>query len=121
MQVQAVTVMAQTGRATFRTIAANGRFGDGIFGWIESHLEEIKKIIEMVADLLNLPRWITANLQVIDQIIKLLLSLFGGILGRSQARISEELSAMEVQFWNEIGARKRAVMLSDRSLDPDRD
>lgn len=121
MRVQAVTLMAQTGRAAFRTTAASGRFGDGIFAWIESHFEEIKKIIEMIAELLKVGDWFKGLLQVIDQILKLILGLLGRILGRSQARISEELSAMEVQFWNEIGARKRANLISDRNLDPDRD
>lgn len=108
MRAQAGTTLARSGRETFRTSVAKGLFGDGIFSWLESHLEEIKKIIRTIWEAFgHVPEWFDTLEQLIDEIMKMVLGLLGGILGRSRSKIMSELSAMEVQFWNEIGARRR--------------
>ena len=111
MKAQSGTTLARNARSTFRASVARGLFGDGIFSWLESNLEEIKKIILAIWDAFgDVPDWVHALEQLIDEIMKMILGLFGGILGRSRSKIMEELSGMEVQFWNEIGARRRYVL-----------
>ena len=108
MNAQAVTTLARNAQATFQKSVAKGLFGDGIFSWLESTLEEIKKVIEMIWSLFgDVPDWFTKLEQILDQILKLLLGLFGGILGKSRSKIMSELSTMEVEFWNELAAHKR--------------
>ena len=108
MKAQAVTTLARNARTTFRASVAKGLFGDGIFAWLESNMQEIKKIIEMILQLFgSLPDWYTKLEEIIDQILKMILGLFGGVLGRSRARIMEELSGLEVQFWNEMASHRR--------------
>jgi hypothetical protein len=111
MQTQAATTLARNGQAAFQQLAAKGLFGDGIFSWIESIAEEIKKLIEWLSHLFGWPDWISKLLQLLDQILKAILGLFGGALGRSRPKIMAELSAMEVEFWNEIAAHKRFALL----------
>lgn len=106
MDAQAVTTLARNAQGTFQKNVAKGLFGDGIFSWLESNQEEIKKVIEWVWTLLGNPPD-TKILQIIDQILKLLLGLFGGALGKSRSKIMSELSTMEVEFWNELAAHKR--------------
>lgn len=109
-EYQAVTQMAEGGSRTFNTSVSKAVFGGGIFSWLEANAEEIKKIINEIWEIFgSVPEWFEALKQVIDQILKLLLSLFGGILGFNRTKISAELSNMEVQFWNELTARRRFV------------
>jgi hypothetical protein len=108
MKAQSGATLARNARTTFRASAAKARFGEGIFSWLESNLEEIKKIIEMIWRLFgSVPEWLSKVLQIIDQILKMVLGLFGGILGRSRSKIMSELSTMEVEFWNELTAHRR--------------
>lgn len=110
MRAQSGTTLARNGRTTFRASVAKGLFGDGIFSWLESNLEEIKKIIRAIWEIFgHVPEWFDTLEQLIDEILKMILGLFGGILGRSRSKIMDEVSRMEVQFWNEIGARRRLV------------
>lgn len=114
MSVQSVTVLARNAQGTFQNSVAKGLFGGGIFSWIESNLEEIKKVIEMIWSLFgSVPDWLGKILQIIDQILKLLLGLFGGILGQSRTKIMSDLSAMEVEFWNELAAHKRYMLAAN--------
>ncbi|HYC99032.1 hypothetical protein [Brevundimonas sp.] len=111
MKAQAGTTLARNARTTFRAGVAKGLFGDGIFAWLESNLEEIKKIILAIWDLFgDVPEWVNTLVQLIDEILKMILGLFGGILGRNRSKIMSDLSEQEVQFWNEIAARKRYVL-----------
>ena len=111
MKAQAGSTLARNARTTFRASAAKARFGDGIFAWLESNLEEIKKIIEMIWSLFGtVPDWLSKILQIIDEILKMILGLFGGILGRSRSKIMSELSTMEVEFWNELASHRRYVL-----------
>ena len=109
MKLQAVTSLAGNAKKTITKNAQKGIFGDGFFSWLESNLEEIKKIIEMILELIfpNLPPWVGKILQILDQILKLILGLVGGILGKNRSKIMEELSSMEVAFWNELAAYRR--------------
>lgn len=108
--VQAVTVLARSARETFSQSVQSGIFGDGIFSWLESNAEEIKKLINEIWEIFGtVPHWFEALKQIIDQILKIILSLFGGVLGRNRSKISAELSNMEVEFWNEMSARRRYV------------
>ena len=111
MQSQSATTLARNGTAAIQQVAAKGLFGDGIFAWIEANLEEIKKVIEWLAGMLNLPSWITKDFQLLDQIFKAILGLFAGVLGRSRSRVMSELSLMEVEFWNELASHKRFAQL----------
>lgn len=114
MKAQAVTSLARSARATFRASVTRGLFGDGIFSWLESNMEEIKKIFEMILGLFGpLPEWYTKLEQIIDQILKMILGLFGGILGRSRSKIMSELSTMEVEFWNELAAHRRYLQAAN--------
>lgn len=113
MRAQSGTTLARSGRATFRTSVTRGLFGGGIFAWLESHMEEIKKIILAIWGLFApVPAWVNTLAQLIDQIFKMISGLFGGILGQSRTKIMSELSAMEVQFWDEISARTRFTLAS---------
>ncbi|MCY1033656.1 hypothetical protein OV207_19555 [Corallococcus sp. BB11-1] len=111
MQMQAATTLARSGQVAFKKVAAKGLFGDGIFSWIESISHEIKKIINWLRDMFNWPSWISTLLELLDQILKTILGLFGGILGRSRSKIMSELSTMEVEFWNEIASHKRFALI----------
>jgi hypothetical protein len=111
MQTQSATTLARNGQAAFQQVAAKGLFGDGVFSWIEAIMGEIKKLIEWLSGMFNWPSWITKLLQLLDQILKAILGLFGGALGRSRSKIMSELSSMEVEFWNEIAAHKRFALL----------
>jgi hypothetical protein len=111
MQTQSATTLARGGQAAFKKVAGKGLFGDGIFSWIETIMQEIKKIIEWLSEMFNWPSWITKLIQLLDQIIKALLGLFGGILGRSRSKIMTELSSLEVEFWNELASHKRFALL----------
>ena len=114
MNAQAVTTLARNAQGTFQKSVAKGLFGDGIFSWLESNHEEIKKVIEMIWSLFGTPpEWLSKILQILDQIFKLLLGLFGGILGKSRSKIMSELSTMEVEFWNEIAAHKRFILAAN--------
>ena len=114
MKAQAGTTLARNARAAFRASVAKGLFGDGIFSWLESNFEEIKKIILEIWGLIGtVPAWVNTLEQLIDQIVKMILGLFGGILGRNRSKIMSELSTMEVEFWNEIGARRRYVQATN--------
>ena len=118
MRAQAGTTLARNGRAAFRAGVAKGLFGDGIFAWLESNMEEIKKIIRTIWGLFGpVPGWFDTIAQLIDEILKMILGLFGGILGRSRTKIMDELSRMEVQFWNEIGARERLALAAAGAAD----
>jgi hypothetical protein len=111
MNAQTVTTLARNAQATFQKSVAKGLFGDGIFSWLESNLEEIKKVILEIWGLFGpVPDWFSKLEQIIDQILKLLLGLFGGMLGKSRSKIMSELSTMEVEFWNEIAAHKRFIL-----------
>jgi hypothetical protein len=111
MRAQSGTTLARGGRAAFRTSVTKGLFGDGIFSWLESHMEEIKKIILAIWDLFgHVPEWVNTLVQLIDQFFKMIIGLFGGLLGRSRSKILSEVSEQEVQFWDEIAARKRYVL-----------
>lgn len=121
MKAQSGATLARNARTTFRAGVAKGLLGDGIFSWLESNMEEIKKIILAIWDLFgDVPGWVNTLVQLIDEILKMILGLFGGILGRSRSKIMSELSIMEVEFWNEIGARKRYVQAS-AAADADRE
>lgn len=114
MNAQAVTTLARNAQATFQRSVATGLFGDGIFSWLESNVEEIKKVILWVWSLISPgDDRFTKLEQIIDQILKLLLGLFGGILGKSRSKIMSELSTMEVEFWNELAAHKRYVLAAN--------
>jgi len=114
MNAQAVTTLARNAQATFQKSVAKGLFGDGIFSWLESNLEEIKKIIEAIWSAFGtVPDWFTKLEQVLDEILKVLLGLFGGALGKSRSKIMSELSTMEVEFWNELAAHKRYVLAAN--------
>lgn len=121
MELQAVTSLAENAEKTVTKNAQKGIFGDGFFSWLESNLEEIKKIIEMILELIfpNLPPWVGKILQILDQILKLILGLFGGILGRNRSKIMEELSSMEVAFWNELSAYRRFSSYNYQATDAD--
>jgi len=113
MKVQAVTGMAKGAKAAMRQSLSAARFGDGIFSWIESNLEEIKKLVEELWSIFGgAPPWLTKLFQIIDQLWKMIGGLLGGIFGRNRSRIMSELSQMEVEFWNELAAhaRHRAVV-----------
>jgi hypothetical protein len=111
MQTQSATTLARNGQEAFKKVSARGLFGDGIFSWIEAIMQEIKKIHEWLTQMFNLPSWLSKLFQLLDQIVKALLGLFGGVLGRNRSKIMTELSSMEVGFWNELGAHKRFVLL----------
>lgn len=114
MNAQSVTTLARNAQSTLRASVAKGIFGDGFFSWLESNQAEIKKIFEMIFSLFGaVPAWLTKILQIIDQLLKLLSGLFGGILGRNRSRIMSELSIMEVEFWNEIAAHKRYLLAAN--------
>lgn len=114
MAVQSVTTLARNAQGTFQASVAKGVFGGGIFSWIESNHEEIKKIIEMIWGLFgSMPDWLGKILQIIDQILKLVLGLFGGAVGQSRTKIMSELSTMEVEFWNELAAHKRYMLAAN--------
>lgn len=120
MQTQSATTLARNGRAAFEQVAAKGLFGDGAFSWIEAVQQEIKKLIEWLQEMFGWPDWIGKLIQLLDQILKAILSLFGGALGRSRSKIMSELSAMEVEFWNELAAHKRFALLG-RAAQTDED
>lgn len=108
LNVQSVTTMARNAQTTLKASVAKGLFGGGIFNWLESNLEEIKKIFEAIWGLFgHVPEWLSKVLQIIDEILKMVLGLFGGVLGHSSSKIMSELSTMEVEFWNELAAHKR--------------
>lgn len=111
MQTQAATTLARNGRAAFEQVAAKGLFGDGTFSWIETVQQEIKKLIDWLSEMFGWPDWIDKLIQVLDQIMKAILGLFAGALGRSRPKVMSELSAMEVEFWNELAAHKRFALL----------
>lgn len=116
MNAQSVTTLARNAQSTLRSNVAKGLFGGGIFSWLESNLEEIKKIIEMIWSLFGkVPDWLSKVLQIIDQLLKLILGLFGGVLGHSSTKIMTDLSTMEVEFWNELAAHKRFLAVANGS------
>ncbi|MEA3014824.1 MAG: hypothetical protein QOD42_3369 [Sphingomonadales bacterium] len=120
MQFQAVTTLARNAQTTFKQMAAKGLFGDGTFGWIESVMHEIKKLLEAILDAfgISLPGWLDKLIQILDEIIGTLLGIFGGSLGLSRTKILSELSGMEVNFWNEMAAQKRfAIVKRSERLD----
>jgi hypothetical protein len=121
MQTQAVTTLARNGQAAFRQQAVKGIFGDGTFSWIETVLQEIKKVIEWLSNMFQWPDWITKLIQVLDQIMKAVIGLFGGILGRSRPKIMAELSALEVGFWNELAAHRRFALIGRSSAEEESD
>ena len=109
MEFQAVTNLADNAKKTIIKNAQKGIFGDGFFSWLESNFEEIKKIVLMILDILfpKLSAWASKLFQIIDQILKLILGLFAGNLGKNRSKVMEELSSMEVDFWNELRSHKR--------------
>jgi len=111
MSAQSVTTLARNGQGAFQKNIAGGVVTEGLFSWIESIAEEIKKIINMIWELFGkVPDWLTKLEQIIDQILKLVLGLFGGASGGSRSRIMSDLSAMETEYWNELAAHKRYIL-----------
>lgn len=113
MKTQAVSEMADSARLTVEKTFAKGVFGDGIFSWLESNFEEIKKIlIELIEIFFPLPPWVHKLFQVLNQIFKLILGLFGGVLGRNRSKVVAELSQMEIGFWNELASYRRYAIIN---------
>jgi hypothetical protein len=109
MQTQSATTLARNGQAALKKVAAKGLFGDGIFGWVETIMHEIKKLIAWLSKMFHWPDWITSLLELLDEIIHEVLGLFGGILGRSRSKIMTELSSLEVEFWDQLAAHRRFI------------
>ncbi|MBI4920241.1 MAG: hypothetical protein HY834_00695 [Devosia nanyangense] len=119
----AVIVMGGTRSAQIGTDLATKKFSlakswKNLLKWLSQHLVELKKVIEAIVtfifDLLGkeVPKWIHDLVLLIDEIYNFIMSLVGGEKGENQARLADELSAAEVNYWNEKAAVARFVNAS---------
>lgn len=113
LRVQDGLVMAQQGIETAKKVFKAGGFGKRFLKWLSKWFEEIKKIIQAIVDFIcqifgwTSPPWLPDLLVLLDEIINLLLSIFGESLGLDARALEKELSAMEVDYLNELAALQR--------------
>lgn len=113
LRVQDGVALAQQGIETCKKMFKKGAFGKKLLKWLDKWFKQIKKIIQGIVDLLCLifgwtsPTWLPDLLELLDEILILLLSIFGESLGLDARSLEKELSAMEVEYLNEMAALQR--------------
>ncbi len=108
LAVQQGVMLAQVGEQTARTALERG-VGRNFFAWISQYLEEIKKLIEFILDLIFgfVPGWVSDLILLIDELWDMISSLLGGIFGFNAREIADEISARAVNTRNELAAQAR--------------
>ncbi len=122
LRVQSGAALTSSIALTTRKIT-QAKIGGGFLSWLAKNLTEIKKLIGMLLDLLwpKAKRWWDKISLFLDQLINLLLSLLGGVLGMNRMALAAEMSQGEVNHLNEMAALKRLELASSASLTEDRD
>ncbi|HEX4955520.1 MAG TPA: hypothetical protein VF017_19175 [Thermoanaerobaculia bacterium] len=81
--------------------------------WLAKHFQEVKKILRAILEWIfglfgaALPRWIDALLNLADELKNAILGLIEELLGGDSDRLARQLSAQEVQWFDELAAVAR--------------
>ena len=108
LQVQDGLALAQQGVETCKKMFKKGGFGKRLLKWLSQWLGEINNIVEAIIQFLcdifnwNYPTWLDSLLVLIDEILNLLLSIFGDSLGLDARSLEKDLSLMEVNRLGEL-------------------
>jgi hypothetical protein len=94
----------------------------GFFDWIDEVMLTLKKIIYAIWDIIfhtKPPQWLIDILNIIDELLHLLKSLFGTRLGFRASQLADEFSRREVNFLREMAAvaALRAARMSGRAAE----
>ena len=94
----------------------------GFLGWIDEVMYTLKKIISEIWELIfhtKPPEWLITILHIIDELLNLLKTLFGGKFGLRTSQLADEFSRSEVNFIHEMAALAalRAAWRSGRAAD----
>jgi len=94
----------------------------GFFDWIDEVMATLKKIILAIWDLIfhtKPPEWLLTILQIIDELLNLLKTLFAVRFGFRASQLADEFSRREVNFLHEMAAlaELRAARMSGRIAD----
>jgi len=110
LQVQDGEAQVERVVTVAKQFLALGFNGSTFLHWLSKHLEEIKKIIRAILDLLaellhfHIPSWIEKLLLILDELFNLLMSLLGEVYGLDFQTVARELSEQEVSFLRELAA-----------------
>ncbi|MFN0033845.1 MAG: hypothetical protein ACKVUS_02185 [Saprospiraceae bacterium] len=113
LRIQDGVNMAQQGIETCKKMFKKGGFGKKLLGWLAKWFEEIKKIIREIIKFLCFlfgwayPTWLDPLLVLLNEILSLIVKMFGETLGIEPRSFGRELSEMEVDYLNELAALER--------------
>lgn len=94
-------------KVTTQTLAAGGNaVTQGFLSWLNEIMLTLKKIIRKIFDLFfgGMPKWLDAILVIIDELLNLLKTLFGGQSGLKMSEVADQASREEVNFLREMTA-----------------
>jgi hypothetical protein len=108
LSIQQGALLARTGEDTAKAALSKGP-GGGFFGWVSQYLEEIKKLIRFIVELImgHMPSWLEKLLALIDELWDMISSLLSGVFGLKQIDVANEISARAVNTMNELAALAR--------------
>jgi|ERR1044071_45748 hypothetical protein len=94
----------------------------GLLDWIDEVMATLKKIISEIWELIfhtKPPEWLITILQIIDELLNLLKTIFGTRFGFRASQLADEFSRREVNFLREMTALAalRAARMSGRNAD----
>lgn len=103
-------------------LSQDGAVTTGFLSWIDEVMHTLKKIISEIWELIfhtKPPDWLTTILVIIDELLNLLKTLFGGRFGLRTSQLADEFSRREVNFLHEMAAlaELRAARKSGRAAD----
>ncbi len=108
LKVQEGVAMAQQGVDTCRAMFKKGGFGKKFLKWILKWFQEIKKLLNVILDMLcdifgwTLPAWVNAIFLLLDELKNFLAALLGESIGLEVKALEREFSASEVNYLREM-------------------
>ncbi len=115
LRVQDGLSIAEQGIVTVKAVFEGGGGGKGkkFLIWLIKWFGEIKKIIYEILKLIfgifnwDIPRWVDKWIDILDQIVNLLITLWADVFGIEMHKFGREAAAMEIDYLDEWAAFER--------------
>ena len=117
LQHQSAQGMIASGSNVYKSSLRSG-VGGKILKWLFRHLQELKKILRAIIQLIcrllhiNYPTWIEDLFQFINELGGIIFELIEEILGGDSELLAKQLTSSEVNYYNELAASQRLKNLN---------